>query len=169
MPARLGTQKEWITSVELEHQSDRLARRNVDLVGAGQDPIGLRVLVAHLPPPLMPGDADGEAACVADASQRAVGNEAQQRQANQHDDGDADSERHHSASAPISADVHRQRLGARRRRRRIAMPSTIMTRSQTTAQSKVKNQISRASSSAAGPCGSRADCQPEQPASSGRQ
>ena len=59
LPARFGTQNEWITSDEFSLTLHRLARP-----GCGSRSrvvkvrLGSGILVAHLPPPLMAGDAD---------------------------------------------------------------------------------------------------------------
>ena len=55
---RFGTQKEWITSADIELDLHRPADRDVDLVGGGEAAARVGVLVADLPPPLVAGDAD---------------------------------------------------------------------------------------------------------------
>ena len=62
LPESAGTQNEWMTSAEPQPEADRLADRDVDLVGGGEAAGRIVAQIADLPPPLVARDLDRDAA-----------------------------------------------------------------------------------------------------------
>ena len=85
LPARLGTQKLWITSFEFRVDVHRHADRQVKLVGGAHHLRRVGAVVGDVPPPLVAGDGDRQLLVRGGVGHRPVGEEAGDRERDQPD------------------------------------------------------------------------------------